>query len=183
MTTILSNQCRNQLILILIFSMIFTLLSCKKDNEGFTIYTIKAGNIHPNRMPCVFVNDHSISYYFKVNDTYLMDFTGNWSKLPGISEGHHHKNSCRLGYLCKDGLKIFGMYVYCDSEPIRFRIDTLENGTYLCDIRHSGGFWYLTLNGKTHTCKAGKKTDIGYRLYPCLKSGISHDFICPIKWN
>jgi len=159
------------------------LLSCKKDSEGFTLYTIKSGNIHPNRMPYVFINDHSINYFFKVNDTYIMDFTGNWSKLPGISEGHHHKNSCRLGYLCKDGLKIFGMYVYCDSDPIRFIIDTLKNGTYLCDIRHSMGFWHLTLDGKTYSCRAGKKVDVGYRLYPCLRNPIDHDFICPIKWN
>ena len=162
---------------------LFALSSCKKDAEGFRIYTIKAGNIHPNRMPHVFINDHSISYFFKVNDSYSMGYTGGWNKLPGISEGHHHKNSCRLSYYCINGLKIFGMYVYANGERIEFRIDTLENGTYCCDIKHSNSLWYLTLNGETYTCQAGKKMDVGYRLYPCLRNKIEEDWIVPIKWN
>ena len=173
---------KNRLIIIIIFLLV-ALFSCKKDSEGFTLYTIKAGNIHPNRMPHVFLNDHSISYYFKVNDTYLMTNLDGWSKLPGISEGHHHKNSCRLVYYCDNGLKVAGMYVYADGERIEFRIDTLENGTYYCDIRHSMGFWHLTLDGETYTCKAGKKVDVGYRLYPCLRNPTDYDFIVPIKWN
>lgn len=172
------------LIIAIIFGMAI-LVSCNKDSDGFYPYTVKAHNHQCWHLPNIKGCSHSIQAEFKVNDTWIMPDHNCWHKILGISEGNHKKNSCRLVYMCKDNLKIIGMYGYANGERFMFEIDTVQNGTYYVDIGHCGAEWNLHFNSKIWTAPAGKKRDINIRLYPYIggTQTISHDWVVPIKWH
>jgi len=167
------------LILILIF------VSCQKDSDGFKIYTVKAGKYMCMKVPKVSLFTHSIQAEFKINETWRKPDRNCWDKILGISEGRHHKNSCRIVHMYVEGKHIIGMYAYANGERISFTIDTVSEGTYYADIGHVGAEWNMYFNGKVHTCRAGKKTDTGYKLYPSIGGNgtINQDWICPINWK
>ena len=168
------------------FALILTLcllFSCQKDDDGFRIYTVKAGHHYCFHDLTRTLNQHSLQGEFKINDTWEMEYTGGWNKIVGISEGSHKENSCRIVYRYENEQKMIGMYVYADGIRYELTIGEVQNGTYYFDMRHSGNLWYLTICGDTYTLPAGKKTDVGMVLYPYIGGDltIGHDWIVPLK--
>lgn len=170
---------------ILYIIVLLALISCKKDSDGFRIYTVKQGKHYCQHEITRTLDKHSIQFEFKVNDSWNFGSVGGWSKIAGITEGGVHKNSCRLGYRNDHGVKEVGMYVYADGERYDFVIDTVQNGTYYVDMGHVGGEWVMHFNGNIWRAPAGKKKDIGVLLYPYIggKKTIGHDWIVPIKFH
>lgn len=166
--------------------LLILLSSCKKDDDGFRHYTVKAGKHYSNHLPKPIFNQHSVQVWFEVNETWQMPYTGGWNKIIGIGLGKNHDdNACRLSSRCDDGVMKVGMYTNLDGEDTGFVIDTVQYGTYYVDIAHSGGLWCITFNGKTYTAKAGKKYDEGYILFPYIggEGTIDHPWIVPMKFN
>ena len=163
------------IILILIF-----IISCKKDEDGFTEYTVKAGHEYSRHGIGVSYNKKSIQFWFKVNNTWNMEYTGGINKVGGTGWfWNHHENSCRLGVKGN----VFYQYGYADGVPYRIAIDTLGVDTYYCNIGRVGDEWHLTLEGITHTCPAGRDYKLGIKLFPNLRNSIDKNWIVPIKWN
>jgi hypothetical protein len=164
--------------------ILLMLSACKKDDDGFTIYRVKAGNHKCMHWPERTLFQHSIAFEFKINDTWDMPYTGGWNKVAGIGLGNHHNNSCRLAYRCDDGKKVLGMYVYADGVRHEKRIGECPNGTYYCSISQSMGEWHLTIGGETHVLPAGAKKDAGMVLFPYIGGAetINHDWLVPIKF-
>ena len=164
--------------------LLLALVFCKKDDDGYRIYTVKAGeHFCDNVIPTVKLNKHSLQFWFKVNDTWVMPHF-SWSKIAGLSEGDHRENSCRLVYRCSNGFKIIGMYTIMNGIIDAHYLDTITNGEYYCDIGRVGDRWELTFCGEVYTSKAGKRGDFNSRLYPYIGGDetIDHDWVVPIRF-
>jgi len=161
------------------------LAACTKDDDGFTLYKVKAGDHHCLHWPQRTLAQHSLTFEFKVNDSWQMPYTGGWNKVAGIGHGNHKQNSCRLAYRCDDGQKVLGVYVWADGVNHTLKIGAFENGAYYCHISHTMGEWRLYLDGEGYTLPAGEKKDVGMVLYPYIggKETIGHDWIVPIKFH
>ncbi len=154
----------NKLIKILI---VFMLVSCATDKDGFRRYTVPAGK-HKCKtlLPKVYVNKHSLQFDVKVNNEWLNLPANGWNKVTGISEGNHRNNSCRLVTKPAGGKILMGMYVWADGEREMFTIDTVQPGTYSCNMGRISGTWYMFFNGKAWAAPAGKRKNINYLLRP-----------------
>ena len=168
---------------ILLIVSVIILASCGKDEDGFRTYTVKAGKEYSCHGLGVNYNKKSVQFWFESNDSWTMGYNGGINKIAGIGWAwDHHENSCRLGHKYISGEDVYFMYVYADGEAIRFQIDVLPRGRHYCDIGRVGDEWHLTLNGKTHICKAGKDYKTGTKLFPNKKKS-DKDWVVKIKWE
>lgn len=102
------------------------------------------------------------------------------NKLYGFSEGHHQKNSARIGWRCTDGVNIeLVAYAYVDGVNIRKPMIKVPTETWvLCNIQNQANkyvFKAISLKNQsvTITIEKGKKTLLSrflklfmYRLFP-----------------
>ena len=184
-----------RLVYILILILLF---SCKKDDDGFKEYVVKAGDHYKSGWRLTPTTKKSLDFEFKTNSTWIWNdqypegVTG-WSKIAGFSEGEHIENSCIiLGYRYENGFMIVGGYGRADGvdasdDPLMDGyIDTLQmDSRYFVRIAREQGRYVIRINGKEWSCRAGKSFDWGFRLNPFVGGNylIQHDWIVPIKWK
>ena len=167
------NDYRNQLILLAILLSfliaLFAVFSCRKTEDGFDVYIVKAGENECNGLRFIPYFKESLDFEFQTNDTWIwtVEATG-WSKITGIGwMWDHQENRCELGYKYLNGYMIIGGYANADGERFMGNIDTLQTDrTYFCRISLEFNEWVIRINGKQWKCPAGKDFDIGVRMNP-----------------
>jgi predicted oxidoreductase len=176
--------------ILLILLIVF--VSCKKDSDGFTIYTVKANNERCAHWPNVFHGKNALDFWFKTNSTWLWtDSTSyhshsGWAKIAGLSDGSHRNNSYRLGYKCEYGVMVVALFVERGSRYLSEILDTLQvNSTYHCRLAREGGYYVARINGKEARIEAGKDRKLGYKLFPCMAGSftLNHNWTVPVKWD
>ena len=67
-----------------------------------------------------------------------------------------------------------------DDQSMAHRIDTIQAwATYHCRLSYEQGRYWIRINGKEWSCRAGKKIDWGYILNP----HIGGEYLIAHDWN
>ena len=164
-------------------------------SHGWKRYTVQAGKHSNGRLGKLLLGSDMISFEFIADSSwyYSSALPPGWSKIRGISHGHHQNNSsARLGYQClHDSVLIVGAYCYIDGVSPQENqqiqkgiIDTIQPGiTYHCNIYRKDDFYHVDFQDKTWLCPAGKDLAWGYRLNPYIggEFTLDHDWNVMIK--
>lgn len=168
--------------------VLFLIYSCSTSNN---IYTIKAGQ-HYSKHNVSLLDEPAVNFTFRGDSSwyYTTEFNGI-SKICGFSEGLHHTNSARLGYICKDNVLYLAMYCYVDgkepnnNDSTNAIIEILDIATtYNCSIYREEDRYVFLINKNKYSCNAAKISDvnqcINYLLYPYVGGTytLDHDWTC-----
>jgi hypothetical protein len=185
---------KDVLVLITFNATILVLILLSSCNNNWKLYVVKAGNHSANKISLPRISPDGIDFSFKVNSSWYYPAQENpgWSKIRGISQGHHKNNSsARLGYQClNDSVLVVGAYCYIDGvspqeNPIQKGIiDTVQPGNeYHCIISRENGKYVFNFEGRKWECPAGKDKKWGYILNPYIggEYTLDHDWSCEIR--
>ena len=151
-------------------------------------YTIKAGN-HYTKHGIKLLKAPFIKFDFVADSTWYYTTENNgWSKICGFSEGLHHNNSARLGYICTNNKLYIGSYCYVDGER---KVNTIQeiypNTIYECEIYRVMNTYEFVVDDTITIVPATKFSDAikleNYLLFPYIGGTytLNHNWNCKLK--
>jgi len=136
---------------ILFITFLILLLSCGKDDDGFKVYTVKAGHNKCRAVdipPQIGWNQNSIQFTFMTDPGWLILDNGVWNKVTGLSNGNHMRSSCRVGTKAVGDSLDFCMFVHKDGDFSWKYIGRYPcYGRYYVDIGRVGSEWWMWFEG------------------------------------
>ena len=85
-----------------LFMFLLLLLSCGKDDDGYRVYTVKAGNNSCNITdvaPKIGYNQESLQFSFRTSSDWLRLDNGVWNKVTGLALGDHRLHPANMVYI------------------------------------------------------------------------------------
>jgi hypothetical protein len=172
----------------------FLILAALSSCNGWKSYVVKAGKHSTNGLSLPRINLDRIEFNFRVNSTWYypqQEYPG-WSKIRGISHGHHQDNSsARLGYQCyDDSVLVVGAYCYVNGVSPQENpnqkgiIDTIQpDKIYHCVISRENDKYIIEFEDKKWECPAGEDKNWGYILNPYVGGEFTfdHDWLIEIE--
>lgn len=173
--------------------ILLLLFACTKDDDGFRLFTVKAGHERSSHEPSlVEVNKNSLDFEYKTDESWVWTTDNEYfsypgtAKIAGFSDGLHRNQSCRLGYRHNYGIGVVGLFVEQGSQYIFEPLDTVHpNQTYYCRLSVEGGYYVARQSGNEAKIEVHKERKWGYRLYPCMAGSyrLNHDWNVWIKFK
>ena len=147
-----------------LFMFLLLLLSCGKDDDGYRVYTVRAGNNSCNITdvaPKIGYNQESLQFSFKTSSDWLRLDNGVWNKVFGLALGDHRESSCRVGVKAVLCFLDFSMFVHKDGEFDWVIIGRYPaDGRYYVDMGLVGTEWWMWFDGDCYKMPASQKKGI-----------------------
>lgn len=140
---------------------------------------VKAGKHRSGSKIKPYLNPQQIHFTFKVDRTWIYSVSpsiNGISKICGLSWGHHHQNSVRLGFICENSRLYLHAYCYLNGvspqqdESLKPRLmEVFPQQQFDVVIKkHSDKYLIFINNIAVYECPAGKTKLWGYRLNPYI---------------
>lgn len=163
------------LIVLLLTFLTLAFGSCRKEVDGFELFTVRAGEHYCNGNRFHPYTKESLDFEFKVDESWIWknkdpSNVNGWSKISGFSESFDHsKNRVVLVVRYESEKIIIGVYGNTDGVPFEDKLfEAKVGGIYFCRISIEEGFYVVRISGLEWKIKMGTTHRIGVRLNPHL---------------